>query len=167
MLEKQGGLTIKTWQEMLTNSKFSLVEMVDKEIDDLVLKAESERADALGEIISQNADFIGEFLGLLGTDAVRRKATFALLDAVSLVALMAVMHFKLINNRRRPSQVCPALNPPVTVPGHASYPSGHSTQAMLMAATLGQVFEGKTQNGVLVSTRASWWRWMTRSGAQR
>jgi hypothetical protein len=67
MLEKQGGLTIKTWQEMLTNLKFSLVEMVDKEIDDLVLKAESERADALGEIISQNADFIGEFLGLLGT----------------------------------------------------------------------------------------------------
>jgi acid phosphatase (class A) len=67
---------------------------------------------------------------------------------------MAVMHFKLINNRRRPSQVCPALNPPVTVPGHASYPSGHSTQAMLMAATLGQVFEGKTQNGVLPAVRA-------------
>ena len=35
--------------------------------------------------------------------------------------------------RARPSQVCPALMPPVPVPGHPSFPSGHATQAMLMA----------------------------------
>jgi len=45
------------------------------------------------------------------------------------------MHFKgqVTTNRPRPSHVCPALLPPIQVPGHASYPSGHATQAHLIA----------------------------------
>jgi hypothetical protein len=43
------------------------------------------------------------------------------------------MYYKGVYNRRRPSQLEPLLLPPVAVPGHASYPSGHATQAFLIA----------------------------------
>ena len=49
------------------------------------------------------------------------------------------MHYKAKFNRERPSQVCPALLPPIPVPGHASYPSGHATQAHLMALCVADV----------------------------
>jgi hypothetical protein len=55
------------------------------------------------------------------------------LQIANLVALFVVMHFKGLSNRPRPSQICPALLPPIQVPGHASYPSGHATQAHLVA----------------------------------
>jgi len=41
-----------------------------------------------------------------------------------------------IANRPRPSQLSPALMPPIAVPGHASYPSGHSTQSHLLSGLL-------------------------------
>jgi len=44
-----------------------------------------------------------------------------------------------IPNRPRPSQLSPALMPPIAVPAHASYPSGHSTQAHLLSGLLTQV----------------------------
>jgi hypothetical protein len=43
------------------------------------------------------------------------------------------MYFKGKNDRPRPSQICPALLPPIQVPGHSSFPSGHATQAHLIA----------------------------------
>jgi hypothetical protein len=46
------------------------------------------------------------------------------------------MYYKGTFNRPRPSQLCPALAPPIAVPGHASFPSGHATQSMLMALCL-------------------------------
>jgi membrane-associated phospholipid phosphatase len=42
-------------------------------------------------------------------------------------------------NRPRPSQLSAALMPPIAVPGHASYPSGHSTQSHLLSGLLAQV----------------------------
>jgi membrane-associated phospholipid phosphatase len=41
--------------------------------------------------------------------------------------------------------LCPALLPPLEVPGHASFPSGHSTQAHLMALCMIDVIAGKPQ----------------------
>ena len=46
------------------------------------------------------------------------------------------MYYKDKFKRVRPSQLCPALMPPLAVPGHASFPSGHSTQAHLIAECL-------------------------------
>jgi hypothetical protein len=54
------------------------------------------------------------------------------LNAANLVALIVAMNWQRQFNRPRASQLCPALLPPIAVPGHASYPSGHSTQAHLM-----------------------------------
>jgi membrane-associated phospholipid phosphatase len=49
------------------------------------------------------------------------------------------MHYKRLFNRARASMYSPALLPPITVPGHASYPSGHATEAYLMAHCLEKV----------------------------
>ena len=55
-----------------------------------------------------------------------------------MIGALAAMHFKQKYNRPRPSQYRPALLPPIPIPGHASYPSGHATQAHLMALLLGE-----------------------------
>ena len=47
-----------------------------------------------------------------------------------------MMHFKLMHQRARPSQICPTLFPPVPVPGHASYPAGHGLIARLTSIAL-------------------------------
>jgi membrane-associated phospholipid phosphatase len=52
-----------------------------------------------------------------------------------LVMIRLKRHF----NRARPTQYCPILYPPVTPPGHASYPAGHAVIAHLTAAVLTEV----------------------------
>src|SRR5437868_15103207 len=59
----------------------------------------------------------------------------------SQIASFGALYFKGHYNRARPSQLCPALLPPIPVPGHASFPSGHSTQAHLMMLCLVHVLE--------------------------
>ena len=60
----------------------------------------------------------------------------------SLIGHLLAMKSKIYFKRSRPSQLCPALLPPLAVPGHASYPSGHSTQAHLMALCMYDVLAG-------------------------
>jgi hypothetical protein len=55
------------------------------------------------------------------------------LHVASLIGSFAALRYKESFDRPRPSFVCPALLPPVPVPGHSSFPSGHATQARLMA----------------------------------
>jgi len=80
--------------------------------------------------------------------------TLRLIDLASIVATFTVLHFKAgiagtgtgaYRPRPRPSHVCPALLPPVPVPGHPSYPSGHSTEAHLLALVLKDVLSGSPQ----------------------
>ncbi len=92
-----------------------------------------ERPDALGEIVAQNDEFMSYFMTVLGGKAATHPASFLVLNIANLVATMVAMHFKGDADRPRPSQVCPALLPPLEVPGHGSYPSGHATQAHLFA----------------------------------
>ena len=96
-----------------------------------MVAAIDERADALGEILSQNDEFRSDFIAILGVTPQSHPATCRLLHIAELVGIMVSMHFKEVHKRRRPSQVCPALRPPIPLPGHASYPSGHATQAYL------------------------------------
>jgi membrane-associated phospholipid phosphatase len=67
-----------------------------------------------------------------------------LLHIGNLVGTFAVMYYKDRVGRSRPSQVLPALLPSIAVPGHASYPSGHSTQAHLIAACVALALPGPT-----------------------
>jgi hypothetical protein len=108
-------------------------EEVEKEINKLVKLAEFERADALAEIIAQNDEFLSYFMGLLGATPDSHPQTHRLLHMANLFATFTAMHYKDKFNRQRPSEIYPMLLPPFVVPGHASYPSGHATQAHLMA----------------------------------
>jgi membrane-associated phospholipid phosphatase len=94
------------------------------------------------------------FLSVMGASPISHPATFTVLNAANLVATMAAMHFKSKFDRPRPSQLVPALLPPIPVPGHASYPSGHSTQAHLFARCATAILQGTPDQGIgLVLTR--------------
>jgi len=62
------------------------------------------------------------------------------LHIASLIGSFAALYFKDKYDLPRPSQRCPALLPPIPVPGHSSWPSGHATQAHLMKYAMYRVF---------------------------
>jgi subtilisin family serine protease len=74
---------------------------------------------------------------LTGPDAYPK--TWQLMNTMSDLALMPVMHFKKRFARARPSQIEPRIAPLLEVPGHPAYPSGHSTQNFLIAHLLSEV----------------------------
>ena len=79
-------------------------------------------------------------------------ATNRIIALASIVATFTVLHYKNgvsgsggYKPRPRPSMICPALSPPVPIPGHAAYPSGHATEAHLIALCLEDVLVGSIQ----------------------
>jgi hypothetical protein len=111
------------------------------EIDEVLIPmAVAERPDALGEIIDQSDDFLQYFMGVLGITTSTHPATYRMMTIAGLIGLFTCMHYKKIYDFPRPSQVAPALMPPIVVPGTASYPSGHATQSFLIVAALGHIF---------------------------
>jgi membrane-associated phospholipid phosphatase len=68
--------------------------------------------------------------------------TYRVLHIASLIGSYAVLYYKGRYDRPRPSQLCPALLPPIPMPGHASWPSGHATQAWLKARCIEHVLQG-------------------------
>ncbi len=123
------------------------------EIDGLVIAARDERADALGEIVAQHQEFASYFFAVLSADPTLFPATNLLVSVASIVAAFTVIYYKygVINGvkayaaRPRPSQVCPALLPPVPVPGHPSYPSGHATEAHLIRLVLADALNNQAR----------------------
>ena len=139
------GISVDHWDNSEAQTK--------KEIEDLVRAARDERADALGEIVAQHDEFASYFLALLTVDPAMYPATNLLINIASIVGTFTVLHFKYgtINYkaRPRPSQVCPALLPPVPVPGHPSYPSGHATEAHLIKLVLNDVLKYSIEAAVM------------------
>jgi membrane-associated phospholipid phosphatase len=123
---------------------------VREEIADLVTAASNERADALAEILSQSNEFISYFLNMMTARPGAYPYTTKVLTIASLVGTFVAMYFKNLYSRPRPSQLCPALLPPIEIPGHASFPSGHSTQAHLMALCMNDVFNALPQQNTMV-----------------
>jgi len=105
----------------------------EAELKALIRLAEDERADALGEIIAQHDGFMSYFMTVMFISPRTHPKTCLLLHIGSLLGCYVSMHFKGLYQRRRPSQRVPGLLPPIPVPGHPAFPSGHSTQAHLMA----------------------------------
>jgi hypothetical protein len=123
---------------------------VQTEVTDLVTAAMEERADAMAEILSQADEFISYFLNMMTARPGAYPQTAKVLAIASLVGTFVAMYFKDLYRRPRPSQLCPALLPPIEVPGHASFPSGHSTQAHLMALSMNEVLNGLPQQSTMV-----------------
>ncbi len=124
--------------------------VVADEITQLVTAASDERADALADILSQSDEFISYFLNMMTARPGAYPYTTKVLGIASLVGTFVAMYFKNLYSRPRPSQLCPALLPPIEVPGHASFPSGHSTQAHLMALCMNDVLNGLPQQNTMI-----------------
>jgi hypothetical protein len=113
----------------------------DLEVTALTLAARDERAPAMGEILSQDVEFTTDFMALLAITPGSHPNTYRILHIASLIGSYAVLYYKGRYNRPRPSQLCPALMPPIPMPGHASWPSGHATQAWLKALCIEHVLQ--------------------------
>jgi membrane-associated phospholipid phosphatase len=82
------------------------------------------------------------FSGILSFNLRTHPATVFLCTAALRIGSFQAMYYKNIFNRARPSRFSPDLMPLIDPPGHASYPSGHATQARLIAVCLEQVMPG-------------------------
>jgi hypothetical protein len=94
------------------------------------------RPTVMAEIVAQNNAILQYFRGILGFNIRAHPATTYLAIVAARIASFAVMHYKATFNRMRPSSVMPGLLPALSVPGHPAYPSGHATQAYLVAMCL-------------------------------
>jgi hypothetical protein len=111
------------------------------------------RAGVLNEALSQMTSFDAYFQGALAYTQTTHPCTNFLFQGAMRSAEFAVMYYKNLFQRPRPSQLWPELMPPVPVPGHASFPSGHSTQAHTVAKVLRNVAAGVVLSVDDVTTR--------------
>ena len=97
------------------------------------------RGGVSAEALAERTRIVNYFGGMLMFDQASHPRTFDLAQIATTVGQFIAMHYKRENNRPRPSQLSPLLMPPIAVPGHASFPSAHGTEAYLMAGLLARV----------------------------
>src|SRR3954468_16732460 len=111
---------------------------VDAELKELAELMEY-RGGVLAEALAQRTGLWAYWRGILMFDAWSHPRTCDLVEIAARVGQFQVMHYKRLFNRARPSQYSMELLPPIDVPGHASFPSGHATEANLLSLCLAQV----------------------------
>ena len=132
-LERLGGL------KLLGADATPWAKDLEDDIAELKRMAIEERADALAEIVSEADEFISKFLHLLSATPATHPATTRMLTVADALTALIAMHYKAHFNRARPTQIIPGLLSPILHTGHASYPSGHSTQAHAFVTLLTKV----------------------------
>jgi len=102
------------------------------------------RPAALSEILAQRNGIIGYMRSVVYFTRSSHPITYLLAASALRAGQFLVMHYKLKFKRPRPTSVQPGLIPWFDVPGHASCPSGHATEAMLIALMLEQILPAGT-----------------------
>ena len=112
-----------------------------KELEDLLKKQHDHKQQKRRreEILREATGTIPQFHRVMLFSPGSHPNTYMLLRAMTLVGSIVVMHYKNKFKRPRPSQLEPELRPIIEIPGHPAYPSGHSTQAHLVAKALSTV----------------------------
>lgn len=121
------------WRTRVTVDSPPGADVTRHEIEGLLNDAANERQDMLAEILAQHDDFVSYFDQLLMAGPATHPETTLLVTIAVAVGQLVVVNLKAQFNRARPSQVCPSLLPPLPVPGHPAYPSGHALQSYLIA----------------------------------
>jgi PAP2 superfamily len=114
---------------------------VNAELDELQLLVEY-RPEVMSEALAQMNDMVGYWAGMLMFSRSSHPWTFRLARTAIVVGEFVAMYWKRQYNRARPSQLSPGLMPPIAVPAHASYPSGHATQAYLLSLLMKEAMDG-------------------------
>jgi membrane-associated phospholipid phosphatase len=94
------------------------------------------RDDRGAEILAQTTPPIDFWGAVIGLQPHRHPWTLALLDLSFGLAVAIHMRFKHAFVCPRPSELSPQIQPMIPVPGHAAWPSGHATEAYLVATIL-------------------------------
>jgi hypothetical protein len=105
------------------------------------------RSSVMAEAMAQRNGILGYFRGLVSFTAFSHPNTYYLGAVALRIAQFLSMHYKAVFKRPRPSRLSPGLLPPVDPPGHAAYPSGHATEAHLLALCLEQVMPREILTG--------------------
>jgi membrane-associated phospholipid phosphatase len=93
----------------------------------------------MGEALAQRNNIPGYFRELLSFSPGSHPKTSRIVTIAMQIAQFQALWHKAYWNRPRPSQLYPVLLPPIDVPGHAAYPSGHATEAHLLAKVLEEI----------------------------
>jgi hypothetical protein len=111
------------------------------------------RPGVMAEALAQRNNFVAYWCGMLMFSKSTHPATYRLAQVALRVGQFQAMHYKYnpgtkaapLPPRPRPSQLSPSLMPPIAVPGHAAYPSGHATEAYLLAEILKEVMPAEVK----------------------
>ena len=118
--DPSGALTRSFWRDQL----------------ELVANWADLRAERCNEILSQLSPPVVFWASLLGLDPQRHRFTLELVWAALRLANHAEMRFKHALACRRPVELSAQLQPMIQTPGHGSLPSGHATEAHIVAQVL-------------------------------
>lgn len=111
-------------------------EKIFKQQLDLVANYSELRDDRGAEILAQVNGGGPFWASVIGLTAHRHKYTAELLDLAMSLATHVEMRFKHAFACPRPVELSPQIQPMIPTPGHASWPSGHATEAYLTCALL-------------------------------
>jgi hypothetical protein len=126
------------WDTMLAAANVPAQAVIDDELLELA-QLVYYRPSVLAEAMAQDRAILPYFSGILDFNLRSRPATVYLCAVALRVGSFQAMHYKYTFDRPRPSRLSPQLIPPFGPPGHPSFPSGHATQARLVALCLEQV----------------------------
>jgi len=111
-------------------------EKIFKQQLDLIANYAELRDDRGAEILAQLSGGRAFWASIIGLSAHRHKYTAELLDLGLSLATHVEMRFKHGFACQRPVDLSPQIQPMIPTPGHASWPSGHATEAYLTCALL-------------------------------
>ncbi|OGB24301.1 MAG: hypothetical protein A3I66_10005 [Burkholderiales bacterium RIFCSPLOWO2_02_FULL_57_36] len=107
-----------------------------KQQADLVSNYAELRQSRGSEILTETIPQVPFWGSVVGLTAHRHKWTLELIDLALLLASHVEMRFKHAFACPRPVDLSPQIQPMIPTPGHASWPSGHATEAFTVAAVL-------------------------------
>jgi hypothetical protein len=94
------------------------------------------REDRAAEILVQMTPPLAFWCSLASLHPIRHRWTMELIDVALRFANTIEMRFKHALASLRPHEYSPQIQPMILTPGHSSYPSGHSTEAHMVALIL-------------------------------
>ncbi len=101
------------------------------------------RDDRLNEISTQQDDLMSYFGAVALLDDQRRLRTLEILEAAVRLAIHVEMKVKHICRMPRPVDFSREVQPIVQTPDHSAFPSGHATEAFLIATLMHRLMTGK------------------------
>ena len=120
------------------------------------------RQERAEEIVTQLAPPVAYWSTILNLHPERRKWTLEVLGAALRLANYAEMRFKHALACRRPIEYSPQVQPMILTPGHGSLPSGHATEAFIVAFVLWRLVKD-TLGG---SSNVAWLEQLMRQAAR-